>query len=684
MIAPDPETEPANLKLSLMFDQNALQQLSQLKSNLRSEKDLAQGTVRTTTRRFAFVHLDDGRDAFLPPDETMKVMPGDRVEVQLTTNRKDQLEAQLERLLSSEFTTFVGRYRVKGKAHFVEPDVPQFTRWLFIPPNQRKGFDDGDLIHCKLSRHPFHHDGKAQVTILSAIGKPGEPGVESRYITAKFELPTDWSDKARDQAQAINLTPITADDHQEDLTDRPFVTIDAETTRDMDDAVYLEAREDGWDLWVAIADPSRYIEPGTPLDQAAASRASTVYLLGQSVTMLPAELSHDTFSLVPDQRRPALVCQMRIQQDGTITDYRFSEALIRSHHKLSYTGVTELLDGGDAPADLPAERVEMLKALYACATARSDYRHQHALMMEDRPDYYFVLNDQKKIERIEKRERTKAHRIVEESMLATNICAGELFTRHPGQGIFSNHVGFRPERLDDAVSLLNEDVPDYEVGDLTALRHFQQLLRDLRVNPDNTPEFESLLPIVQRMLQAASLSADASEHFGLGFPHYATVTSPIRRYHDFYNHRAIKRILREQPAQPPEPALLESLQSQLQKGRQACRQLEQWLACDFVRDKIGSVHTGTIALVNSMGFGVRLDDWGIEGFVRLAKDDVKPAFDSRRLKITHEAQQYQLDQQVHVIIQGVDDERQRVILEVVDEATAERLKAWTDAPASAE
>ena len=186
------------------------------------------------------------------------------------------------------------------------------------------------------------------------------------------------------------------------------------------------------------------------------------------------------------------------------------------------------------------------------------------------------------------------------------------------------------------------------------------------------------------LIPDTALSADASEHFGLGFPHYATVTSPIRRYHDFYNHRAIKRILREQPAKPPEPALLEGLQNQLQKGRQACRQLEQWLACDFVRDKIGSVHTGTIALVNSMGFGVRLDDWGIEGFVRLAKDDVKPAFDSRRLKITLEAQQYQLDQQVHVIIQGVDDERQRVMLEVVDEATAERLKAWTNTPASAE
>ncbi|WP_347332485.1 VacB/RNase II family 3'-5' exoribonuclease [Marinimicrobium locisalis] len=663
-----------------MFDPNALQQLSTLKSNLRSQKDLAPGVVRTTTRRFAFVNLDDGREAFLPPEETMRVVPGDRVEVALTTNRKGQLEAQLERLIDSEFSSFVGRYRIKGKAHFVEPDVPQFTRWLFVPPNQRKGFEEGDLIECRLSRHPFHHEGKAQITITASLGKPGEPGVEARYVSAKFQLPNEWSDKAQDQAQAINLTPITADPEQEDLTALPFVTIDAEATRDMDDAVYVESREEGWELWVAIADPSRFIAPDTPLDKAASDRASTVYLLGQSITMLPSELSHDTFSLVPEQRRPALVCRMHIQRDGSITDYRFSEALIRSHHKLSYNGVSEVLDGNLESTELPAERLELLRQLYECATARSEHRQEHALLMEARPDYYFVLNDQKKIERIEKRERTKAHRIVEEAMLATNICAGELFTRHPGHGIFSHHVGFRPERLEDALSLLKEDAPEYEVGDLRELPHFQKLLRDLRQNPEQAPAFETLLPLIQRMLQAASLSGDASEHFGLGFPHYATVTSPIRRYHDFYNHRAVKSILREEPATPPSKALLEHLQGRLQRSRQACRQLEQWLACDFVSDKIGSIHTGKVTLVNSMGFGVRLDDWGIEGFVRLADGDTKPAFDSRRLKISLEAQQYQLDQTVHVVIQGVDKERQRIALEVVDEATAERLRVWEQAP----
>lgn len=665
-----------------MFDQNSLQQLSQLKSSLRSDKELASGAVRTTTRRFAFINLDDGRDAFLPPDDTLRVMPGDRVEVSLTHNRKDQLEAQLERLLESDFDTFVGRYRIRGKAHFVEPDLPQFTRWLFVPPAQRGDHADGDLIRGRLSRHPFEHEGKAQVELLETLGRPGQPGVEARYITAKFDLPTGWSSKAQDQAQAINLTPITAEEEQEDLTHLPFVTIDAETTRDMDDALYLEPLDSGWALWVAIADPGRFIAADTPLDREARERASTVYLLGQSLTMLPSELSHDTFSLVPEQQRPAVVCRMHIGPDGAITDYRFSEAMIRSHHKLSYHSVSQVLTGEPLePSDeLPEERQEMLRQMGECARARGEYRQEHALVMEDRPDYFFVLNERKQIERIEKRERTPAHRIVEEAMLATNTCAGELFSQHPGQGIFSHHVGFRPERVEEAISLLNEDAPDYPVGDITELEHFQKLLKDLRQNPDQTPAFDTLLPLLQRMLQAAALSNESSEHFGLGFPYYATVTSPIRRYHDLYNQRAIKRILRDESAQGPDKTMLEALQTRLHRGRQACRQLEQWLACEFVRDKLGSVHSATVTQVNAQGLGLRLDDWGIDGFVRLAGEEPKPKFDSRRLKLTLEAEQYQLDQQLDVVIQDVDAERRRIDLALVDAATAERLRAWEEAP----
>lgn len=669
-----------------MLNKEALTQLSRLKSNLQSNKDLAQGTVRATSKRFGFVRLDDGRDAFIDPDSMQRVLPGDRVEVDINTNAKGQLEANLEKLLDSPLQTFVGSYTRKGQAHFVVPDLPPSTRWLFIPPQERTNCAEGDYVTCKILRHPFHHQGKAQVRILQRIGRPEEPGIEGRYIAAKHRLPMEWPTAVQEQAEAILKAPqAPAGEHRADLSELPFVTIDSENTRDMDDALHIAKTDAGWELSVAIADPTTHIAPGSPLEQEAKKRASTVYLLGQPLTMLPTELSHDTFSLVPEENRPALVCRMQINHSGEVTEYHFQEAIIRSRYKLSYQGVSAALEDGAAPdaemipAEIPDDKdtLAMLRLLRDCARARIDYRTEHALVMEERADYYFVLNEQKKIDRIEKRRRTIAHRLVEEAMLATNICAGEFLAQHPGQGIFSTHVGFRPERMDEAVSLLRDDKPDYRPeGDLTQLRNFQQLMRELRLNPNEKP----LLAALQRMLQAGALSAEHRPHFGLGFAAYATITSPIRRYHDLHNHLAIKKILSGDTLPPVGEADIEQLQQQLSIGRQACRQLEQWLACQYMAKRIGGIHQGNIALVSPKGIGVRLDDCGIEGFVFLAdkKSEKKPGFDARRLKLTVEEQVYQLEQPVTVIVTAVDLEKRRIALDLVDQATAERLRVWSE------
>jgi exoribonuclease-2 len=196
------------------------------------------------------------------------------------------------------------------------------------------------------------------------------------------------------------------------------------------------------------------------------------------------------------------------------------------------------------------------------------------------------------------------------------------------------------------------------------------------MNPVN-PTLHSLL---QRQLQAGALSLEPIPHFGLGFKAYAMVTSPIRRYNDFFNHLAIKRLLRGEPAlQLDNPqAFVEQLQTQLNQGRQACRFTESWLACQFMSHHIGSVHTGSIALVTSTGIGIRLEDWGMEGFVTLATRDsnVKAQFDSRRLSLTVEGNTYRLDEKVQVMIDEVDIEKRRVAFSLVDDATAARLRAW--------
>lgn len=649
-------------------------------------KDLKQGTVRSTTKRFGFVLLDDGREAFLDPEQMMRVLPDDRVEVAITTNKKDQLEARLIKLISSSLKEFVGRYVNKGNNDFVEPDAINFNRWLFIPPQARKGFSVGDLIHCTISRHPFN-DGKAQIHIINRLGKADEPGVESRYTIAKYKLPNEWVPTAQAQANSINWSPLTFESGVLDLTHLPFVTIDSENTRDMDDAIYITKNASGWELITAIADPSKHIDINSPLEISARVRASTVYLLGQSITMLPTELSHDTYSLVPEQKRAALICKMQIAAGGEITQYEFAEAQIRSQQKLSYQAVADHLNGVKSSSDTDLVTTEaiqnLLNELKDFAQARANYRLENALVMDEKADYFFILNDQKKIDHVDKRERNIAHRMIEEAMLVTNICAGELFVKNPGYGIFSTHVGFRPERVNDAINLITEDRPDLiaaglSAADLTKLEKFQQLFKELRTNTTQNPKSAALLSLLQRMLQAGSLSFEPIPHFGLGFPAYAMVTSPIRRYNDYYNHIAIKHILRGLPKVEINSELPTQLQETINVGRQACRYLELWLCSQFMAQHLDTLHIGTIALVNSNGIGVRLDDLGIEGYAMLApKDgDVKAKFDSRRLSLTIEEKTYRLDEKVYVLVKEVDVDKRKVALEVVNEETAARLSAW--------
>lgn len=663
-----------------MLNKDALQQLSQLKTSIAAAKDIAQGTVRTTTKRFGFLILDDGREAFIDPEQMMRVLPDDRVEAEITTNSKGQHEARLGKLITPGLKEFVGRYVNKGTTDFVEPDVANFNRWLFIPPQERKGFEVGDLIHCEIARHPFNSEGKTQVHIISKLGKLDEPGVESRYSIAKFQMPFEWQTPAQNQASSINWSPLTFDNGELDVTHLPFVTIDSENTRDMDDAIYIATNEQGWELITAIADPSKHIDFDSPLELAARQRASTHYILGQTVTMLPVDLSHDTYSLVPEQKRPAVICRMQILRDGTIAQYEFAEALIRSQCKLSYQGVFEALTNDISSLAAPAHVHDMLIELRAFAQARIAYRQANALVMEERADYAFVLNDQKKIDHIEKRERNIAHRMIEEAMLVTNICAGELFLQHPGYGIFSSHIGFRPERVNDAHALVQEDRPDLIPGDLTQLDNFKILFRELRSNPTNNPGSAPLHSLLQRMLQAGSLTFEPIPHFGLGFNAYAMVTSPIRRYNDLFNHIAIKRILRGLPpvAIDDKKQFADSLQNQLNTGRQACRFTETWLGCQYAAQHIGSLHQGSVALVNSFGLGIKLDDWGLDGYALLApkESDIKSQFDSRRLSLTIDGKTWRLDDKVYVLVQDVDIEKRKINLEIVSEETAQRLSAW--------
>lgn len=636
-----------------MLNSDALQQLSKLKQDIQASKDYAEGVVRGTANRFGFVQLDDGREAFLPPDEMQQVLPGDRVKVSLTENDKKKHEAKLEKLISSELKEFVGSYVVKGNNHFVSADHPQLSRWLFVPPRERKNMQNGDLVRCAIARHPFG-DGKAQVKILARIGRPEEAGIERLYMIHKHQIPTDWSAEALAELESMREQAVP-DAEREDLSALPFVTIDSEGTMDMDDAVYAESSADGWLLYTAIADPSAMIKPGSALDRAARERASSVYFPGASLSMLPGELAQDLFSLLPGIQRPALVCRIEVKQNGEIGDFSFINAIINSHHKLSYSQVGDYLENNNNEA-VPEECREPLSRLQALTLARREFRRDQHLIQSDHWDYIYRLNKQQKIERIERRQPSRAHQVVEEAMLATNYCAGKFLAGLVqndglGGGLFASHAGFRTERLAEIEQLLKKDKPELAERDLQNLEDFRQLIRQLQQEENDSV----LLATLKRRLQPGSVSPRAEPHFGLGLENYATVTSPIRRYQDLHNHRIIKGLLDPAAAAKDAAALAEQLQEQLQRNRQACRQTEHWLLCQFLSKQRGQTFEATVVAVASQGVLVRLLDSGAEAFIPLRGTREEPArYDSLRMTLSLRDETYHLEQKLTVTLDKVD------------------------------
>ncbi|WGL16740.1 VacB/RNase II family 3'-5' exoribonuclease [Microbulbifer bruguierae] len=656
-----------------MLNADALKQLSQLKSDIRSTKEFAEGRVRGSSGKFGFVVLDDGREAFLPPAEMDRVFPGDRVRASLTEEENGKLSAELDSLIESDLKYLVGQYIQRGQGHFIQPSDNALSRWIFLPPKARSSAQPGDFIACSVTRHPFK-DGKSQAKVESVIGKPDLAGIEHAFVVAQYRLPNQFSKAALEQAQQIpeQLESLCGD--RKDLSSLGFVTIDAESTRDMDDALAVSESENGWTLHIAVADPSSLIATGTALDKDAYQRANSVYLAGETLPMLPANLCENSFSLLPGELRPALVMHVAVGKDGALNGFEYEFAAIRSQHKLSYQQVAAFIEGNDSA--VPAEQQEQLRSLGALSKARAEYRAGHSLIMEDRPDYELILNTQRKIERIEKQPRTAAQRMVEEAMLAANFSAGEKLAQL-GAGCFSVHLGFRDERMAEIRALLKEVLPEFAEQDLHQLDVYLKLVKQLESHSDTA--MHNVLAVLKRMLRPGELSHSAAAHLGLGIAHYATVTSPIRKFNDLHNHRVLRAALEGNDL----PALNESASGELQQsvstGRQADRALQQWLYCQYLESKVGEIFSGQITLVNGAGIGVRLEDNGINGFVRFNSKKQPFEFDGKHLRITRGEESFQLEQQVQVKLSAVDTEKRRIAFELVtDELATEAAPATNE------
>lgn len=653
-----------------MLNADALSQLRQLKTDIKDNKVVFPGTVKATNGRFGFVALDEGRDVFLPPEEMQKVLPGDRVNITEQSVEKGKTQGVVDELLESSLDTFVGRYLVKGKGHFVAPETPGINRWIFIPPKERKDAEPDDYIYCKIHRHPVK-DGKGQAKILRVIGKASDPGIERALTLATYDLSEAWPEEVSKQADQLDPEAIEArSDKRQDRTDSPYVTIDSPGTQDMDDALLAEPNATGWKLSIAIADPTALIEPGSATEQEAFRRATAIYFPGEPLPMLPDSLSTRLCSLMPEVKRLALVCDLQVNNDGSLGEYSFHEAVIRSKGKLSYELVSNLIDGRvdeDIKA-LPDAVANSLDQLHQVATALRKWRSEHALLSGDRPEFRLRLDENRRIRLIEPAVQNEAHRLVEECMVAANRCAADFLTKQ-GSGLFIQHTGLRDDRRDNIKALLDRFAPSLSDIDPASAEGFKALM----TGADSVEAEVPLKAIVSRQLARAELSFKPAPHQGMGLSAYTTFTSPLRKFSDFYVHRLIKAALWQSTLPPLTEDQLADLQQTQIRARQAANNLEAWLKSDFAKTLGEAEHSGIISRTTPAGFFVRLDSNGLEGFVSCKQLEGKYSFDPVTLRLIHNknGRIYQLEQKVSVALEGVDDERKQINFKL---KSAEELK----------
>ncbi|KXS38370.1 MAG: exoribonuclease II [Halomonadaceae bacterium T82-2] len=591
-----------------MLQNNAL--LSQLKQQIRENTPRVEGVIKATDRGFGFLETDDGDSYFVPPPAMKQVLHGDRVEAVLK-EEGDKKSVEPERLIEQSLERFIARVQKREGRLAVIPDHPSINN--VVKSRIKRGLDedsiaDGDWVVARLVRHPLKPDDRGFFgQIDELIAKSDNPAVPWRVTLARHALEQASPEAGDDWTQADEGL------QREDLTAWPLFTIDGEKTRDMDDALHVETREDGgWRLTVAIADPTAYVAEGHAADLEAQTRAFTVYLPGQNVTMLPEVLADDLCSLKEGEERSALACTLNVDADGSLGEYRFFAATVRSHARLVYDTVSDWLEGqGEWAPD--AAVAPQLEALARLTEARAAWRAEHALVHKDRPDYVFDLDDAGNVLDIRIEGRRIANRMIEESMIAANACCADLLATHIGHGIFNVHRAFEPEKADAALEFLANQQIEVERETLTELPRYRELKRELESRDDAWLDAR-----LRRFQGYTSMSAQPGPHFGLGLPAYATWTSPIRKYGDMVNHRLIKRVLKgEQAPAEASATLTEQLTERRRLNRMAERDVKDWLYVRFLTPAAQAQQDfeAEVVAINRGGMRVRLTANGATAFV---------------------------------------------------------------------
>jgi ribonuclease R len=656
---------------------SAMQRDGQIMRNRRdaicvvSRLDLVTGKVQGHPDGFGFLTRDDGGpDMFLGPHEMHKILHGDRVAVrEIGLDRRGRPEGKIVEVLEHVNHRVVGRLHNERGVLFVVAENRRISQELLVPPGDALNAKPGQVVVAEIIAQPAPH-AKPIARVVEILGNYADPGMEIEIALRKHDLPYEFP-RAVEKACARFSGKVTSEDMagRADVRKLPLVTIDGETARDFDDAVYCEPRGKGFRLLVAIADVSHYVAHGDALDLEARNRGNSVYFPRRVIPMLPEVLSNGLCSLNPEVDRLCMVCDMTIDAHGEVGKYEFYPAVMWSHARFTYTAVAEMLaDPQGAAARQYRALTPHLANLYRLYHALAKSRAKRGAIDFETIETQMIFDAHGKIERIVPVQRNDAHRVIEECMLAANVCASDFLRASEHPALYRVHQGPTPERLLGLREFLKGFGLELGGGATPHATDYAKVLERVKDRPDA----QLLQTVMLRSLRQAVYSPDNLGHFGLAYEAYTHFTSPIRRYPDLLIHRAIKAVLQRKRYEPGDWHALGMQCSQTERrADEATRDVDAWLKCYYMRDRVGDVFTGTISSAVAFGIFVALDDVYVEGLVHvsdLGSDYFR--FDAAKHQLTGErtARRYRLGDRVKVRLARVDIESSKIDFTLVEEA----------------
>jgi ribonuclease R len=571
-----------------------------------AERELETGVLERRGRTLAFADVPIATD-FAKRD--LRLRAGDTVEVRRISGSEGE-QIRVLRVVEHAPQPLIGELRQHARYPYVESLSPEYKGRISLlePPADAA---HGDSVAVRI----VDQDRRGYVGLVEqVISRRGGVRHAADTLIASYGIPTQWPEAAMQEAAALPDS-VDPSDYPErlDLTKLPLVTIDGESARDFDDAVYAEPDGDGWRLLVAIADVAHYVKPGSALDQEALARGNSVYLPDRVIPMLPEALSNELCSLRPEQVRLSMVCDMRVAASGEITGFEFSEALIRSWARLTYTEVQGYLDSRELESvdPLVCQSLDALNELLGVFTSGREARG--ALDFEAHEASLEIVDD--KLVALHPVERLAAHRLIEEAMIAANICAAT-FLESVG-ALYRVHEAPQTDRADlvrQAFAAAGVTI----AKDALSGKSVQAALAQLHARPDHWI-FEML---VLRSLPQAVYSPENKGHFGLALERYMHFTSPIRRYADLVVHRAIKALLAKEPAPMAMDALIacgEQVSYAERRAEELGYRVEGWLKCELVSSQIGEIFDGVVMGVTDFGLFVELTGHYVQGLLHVSE-----------------------------------------------------------------